>query len=355
VLKSIARTIRRRKLADDEAFAARYPHFVEYIKEASFDQLPGHELGFSVSDKQYFDETRQYVQIPEFLLNRSFLHSVARFETLDRAKTYLRQLNSAREPSDQLLFFSYKSRHLGTPDNDDSFLRLLIVVPGNAETKVPEKWVQFGVTDPRTRTRIRNVSVVSAIPGSDGTFNTYFKDYFRTYRRDGSIRLKGRWELGYGDDNCVRCHKSGVLPVFPEVGSVSANEMQTMTEVNQRLLTYGSPRFDKYLDPGKFGPGLGSAEREARDKRFGEGFSETDLGRAMSCATCHQGGRLGALNWPVDPVVIKSYLKQGQMPFGRKLDASRRDDLHQRLIDEYFAIDEANPGTLKMWLLGKLR
>jgi hypothetical protein len=354
VLKSIARTIRRRKLADDDAFVARYPHFVEYIREASFDQLPGHELGFSVSDKQYFDETRQYVQIPAFLLNRGFLRSVARFETLDRAKSYLRQLNSAREPSDQLLFFSYKSRHLGTPDNDDSFIRLLIVVPGNAETKVPEKWVQFGVTDPRARTRIRNVSVVSAIAGSDGTFNTYFKDYFRTYRRDGLISLRGRWELGYGDDNCVRCHKSGVLPIFPEADSVSANEMQTMTEVNQRLLTYGSPRFDKYLDPGKFGPGLGSAEREARDKRFGEGFSETDLGRAMSCATCHQGGQLGALNWPVDPVVIKSYLKQGQMPFGRKLDASRRDELHQRLIEEYFATGEANPGTLKMWLLGKV-
>ena len=355
VLKSIARTIRQRKLADDEAFVGRYPHLVEYIKEASFDQLPGHELGFSVTDKQYFDETRQYVQIPEFLLNRSFLHSVTRFETLDRAKTYLRQLNSAREPSDQLLFFSYKSRHLGTPDNDDSFIRLLIVVPGNAETKVPEKWVQFGVTDPRTRTRIRNVSVVSAISNSDGTFNTYFKDYFRTYRRDGSISLKGRWELGYGDDNCVRCHKSGVLPIFPEVGSVSENEMQTMTEVNQRLLTYGSPRFDKYLDPGKFGPGLGSAERAARDKRFGEGFSETDLGRAMSCTSCHQHEKLGALNWPVDPLVIKSYLKQGQMPFGRKLDASRRNELHQRLIQEYFATDEANPGTLKAWLLGKPR
>jgi hypothetical protein len=75
----------------------------------------------------------------------------------------------------------------------------------------------------------------------------------------------------------------------------------------------------------------------------------------MSCATCHQGGRLGALNWPVDPVVIKSYLKQGQMPFGRKLDPSRRDELHQRLIEEYFATDEPNPGTLKTWLLGKLR
>jgi len=43
------------------------------------------------------------------------------------------------------------------------------------------------------------------------------------------------------------------------------------------------------------------------------------------------------------------------MPFGRKLDASRRNELHQRLIQEYFATDEANPGTLKAWLLGKPR
>jgi hypothetical protein len=354
VLKSILRTIRQRKLADDEAFVSRYRHFVEYIQAASLDQLSGHELGFSVSDKQYFEETRRYVQIPQFLMNPRFLGSVARFETLERAKSFLRQLNSAREPSDQLLFFSYTSRHLGTPDNDDSFIRLLIIVPGNAQTREPEKWVQFGVTDPKARTRVRNISVVSALPASDGTFTTYFKDYFRTYRRDGSIGIKGRWELGYGDDNCVRCHKSGVLPIFPEAGSVSPSEMETVAAVNQRLLTYGSPRFDRYLDESKFGPGLGSAGRVARDKRFGEGFSETDLGRAMACATCHQHEQLGALNWPVDRVVIKSYVKQGQMPFGRKLDVSRRDDLYRKLIEEYFATDEANPGTLKAWLLGKL-
>ena len=355
VLRWIARTIKESKLSEDEGFASRYREFVEYIQAASLDQQPTHQLGFIVPDREYFDETRQYVQIPEFLMTQSFLRSVSRYETLDRAKAFLLQLNSAREPSDQLLFFSYESRHLGTPDNDDSYLRLLIVVPGNASAGVPEKWVQFGVTDPKERTRVRNVSVVSAMVGSDGTFNTYFKDFFRTYRRDGSISLKGRWELGYGDDNCARCHKSGILPIFPEEGSVSPSEQQALLAVNKRFLTYGSPRFDKFLDERKFGPGLSSASRQDRNQRFGEGFSGSALGQAMTCAACHKPERLGALNWPMDPVVIGSYVQGGQMPFGYKLKASERDELYSKLIQEYFATDEANPGILKSWLLGRRR
>lgn len=355
VLTSISSAIRLGKLSEDEGFVGRYREFVEYTQAASLDQLPGHELGFIVPDRQYFAETRQYVEIPEFLMAQTFLRSVSRSETLDRAKAFLRQLNKERGPSDQLIFFSYLSRHLGTPDNDDSYKRLLIVVPGNSKTGVPEKWVQFGVTDPGTRTRIRNVSVVSAILGSDGTFNSYFKDYFRTYRRDGTISLKGRWELGYGDDNCARCHKSGILPIFPEEGSVSPSEQQAVTEVNQRFMSYGSPRFDKYLDESKFGPGLSSARLEQRNQRFGEGFGESVVGRAMSCAACHHRERLGALNWPMDQVVISSYIKGGHMPMGFNLKEPEREELYEKLIQEYFATDDSNPGILKSWLLGKLR
>jgi hypothetical protein len=353
VLDSIATTIRRRKLFEDEGFAGRYREFLEYIQAASLDGQPGHDLGFIVPDRQYFAETRQYVQIPEFLMAQSFLKYVSRYETLDRAKAFLRQLNSTRQPSDQLLFFSYRSQHLGAPDNEDSYWRLLIVVPGKPDAGVPEKWVQFGVTDPGARTRVRNVSVVSAISQPDGTFNTYFKDSYRTYRRDGSISIKGRWELGHGDDNCARCHKSGIIPIFPEEGSVSPSEQPAVLAVNQRFLTYGSPRFDKYLDGRRLGPGLGSASREQRNQRFGEGFGGTVVGRAMSCSTCHQHESMAALNWPMDHVVISSYIKGGQMPLGNKLNVSERDELCEKLIDEYFATDDVNPGILKSWLLGR--
>ncbi|MDQ2922473.1 MAG: hypothetical protein M3R52_12790, partial [Acidobacteriota bacterium] len=198
VIKGIADTLRQCKLSEDEGFVKRHRQFVEYINLASVAQLPDHELGFMVSDRQYFAETRQYVQIPEFLLTPTFLRSVSRDETLNRAKLLLQELNSKRDTADQLIFFSYRSQHLGTPDNDDSYKRLLIVVPGNAEKGVPEKWVQFGITDRGARIHVRNLSVVSAMPGPDGSSDFYFKDYYRTYARDGSISVKGRWELGYG-------------------------------------------------------------------------------------------------------------------------------------------------------------
>ena len=43
------------------------------------------------------------------------------------------------------------------------------------------------------------------------------------------------------------------------------------------------------------------------------------------------------------------------MPLGYKLEVSEREVLYQRLIQEYFATDEDNPGILKSWLLRGLR
>ncbi|HKP73117.1 MAG TPA: hypothetical protein VJT82_09290, partial [Pyrinomonadaceae bacterium] len=272
VLDGIAGTLRQCKLSENVGFVSRYREFVEYVETASLAHLPDHELGFVVPDRQYFAETREFVQIPEFLLTPTFLRSVSRAETLDQAKAFLRLLNSKREPAEQLIFFSYKSRHLGTPDNDDSYRRLLIVVPGDASKGVPEKWVQFGVTDPGARVRVRNVSVVSALPAADGTSDVYFKDFYRTFKRDGSISVNGRWELGEGDDNCVQCHKSGILPIFPVAGSVGAGERQALQAVNRRFLAYGAARFGNYLDPTKFGPGLGAASTADRTQRFGAGI-----------------------------------------------------------------------------------
>ena len=353
VLDGITGTMRQCNLSADQNFMTRYRTFVEYVEAASLDRQPDHELGFLVPDKQYFAETRRFVEIPEFLLDQTFLRNVSRFETLGRAKSYLRQLNSTRGTADQLIFFSYKSRHLGTPDNDASFGRLLVVVPGNAERGTPDKWVQFGVPDPGARARVRNVSVVTAVPGADGTFNAYFKDNYRTYRRDGRITLTGRWELGEGDDNCAMCHKSGILPIFPVRASVSLAEQQLVETVNARFRSYGSPRFGGYLDPQKLGPGLSATTSEDRQRRFGARFDGTPAAGAMICSSCHNPERLGALNWPMDKTLIRSFVTGGQMPFGHQLKVMDRRELYARLIQEYFATDKDNPGILKSWLLGK--
>jgi hypothetical protein len=355
VIDGIASEVDKCRLTQDANFGTRYPEFLGYVEMLALARQPDHELGFNVPDRVYFAETRQYVEIPDFLLTPAFLRAVSRYETLPQAKAMLRQLNAGRAPDDQLLFFSYESRHLGTPDNPDSFRRLLIVVPGNAALRIPEKWVQFGVPDPRTRAMVRNVSVVATMPGSQGTTNVYLKDYFRTYRRNGSIAIKGRWELGYGDDNCAQCHKSGVLPIFPEAGSVSREEQAMVATINARFLTYPRPRFDRYLDATKLGPGLGSI-RTNEPSPFAEIGLSSNLGTdGKTCAACHHAEGLGALNWPMDRVLISSFVKGGQMPRGYQLTPAERGRLYQKLIQDYFAIDEANPGILKSWLLGKRR
>lgn len=353
VLGRITNTLERCGLSRDEKFVEQRREFVEYVNAASLDQLPDHELGFVVPDKQYFEETRGLVTIPDFLATRDFLRAVSGYRTLVRAKSYLRRLNDERAPDEKLVFFSYKSRHLGTPDSPESYGRLLIVVPGDAARGVPEKWVQFGVPDAGARAAsVRNVSVVSVKQGDDGTSSVYFKDFYRTFRRDGSITIRGRWELGHGDDNCVQCHKSGVLPIFPVAGSVRADELAAVDEVNARFLTYGPARFDKYLDVMKFGPGLGVPGASGRATAQGEGAT---VARAMNCATCHRRDRLGSLSWPMDKTIVSSFVKGGRMPLGATLTPPERAELYRSLVREYFSTDDTRPGTLKSFLLGKLR
>jgi hypothetical protein len=343
VIDGIISTVTKCGLTKDPNLRDRYPEFLDFVTTLALARRPDHELGFTVTDETYFAETRPYVEIPAFLLTPAFLRAVSRYETLPQAKAMLRQLNATRPPNDQLIFFSYESRHLGTPDNPNSFRRLLIIVPGNTDQRIPEQWVQFGVTDPGARPRVRNVSVVAAVPAPDATTNVYFKDYFRTYDRTGAITIKGRWELGGGDDNCASCHKSGILPIFPVAGSVTRDELPLVERVNERFLNYARPRFDKYLDATKLGPGLGSNALRLSAKQ------------SVECAECHHPNKLGSLNWPMDRTIISSYIKGGQMPFGFELTSIERARLYRRLVQDYFAIDDAKPGILKSWLLGKNR
>src|SRR5256714_205050 len=351
VVGALAHTFQRCRLAGNAELSPRYPEFFDYVKLLSIGGRDDHELGFEVTDKDYFAETSQYTTIPDFLLTPAFLRLVTRFENLPRAKSFLRDLNKGRTPGEQLLFFSYASRHLGTPDNPDSYRRLLIVVPGDRARGAPEKWVQFGIADPRKPRTVRNVSVVAVTRGANDETNVYFKDYYRTYRRNGSISIKGRWELGEGDDPCVTCHKSGVLPIFPVAGTVPGDEKEILEAVNARFRGYGTASFGRYIDRKKFGPGLGTsaATPDSRTPSLPTRF------KTQSCTACHNTNGLGDLNWPMDSTLIRSFVTGGKMPRNANLSPVARTQLYQQLVNEYFAVDETRPGILQAWLLGKMR
>ena len=77
--------------------------------------------------------------------------------------------------------------------------------------------------------------------------------------------------------------------------------------------------------------------------------------QSVQCAECHQANKFGSLNWPMDRTIIRSYVTGGQMPFGFELTTLERTRLYRRLVQDYFAIDNAKPGILKSWLMGKTR
>ena len=82
VLRSIRRTMRQQRIDEDTNFRARYRTFFDFLDVVSLETLPDHELGFAVSDREYFAETRQYVEVPDFLKSQPVLRLVSRAETL---------------------------------------------------------------------------------------------------------------------------------------------------------------------------------------------------------------------------------------------------------------------------------
>ena len=80
-----------------------------------------------------------------------------------------------------------------------------------------------------------------------------------------------------------------------------------------------------------------------------------DISADTACVSCHHANGLGSLNWPMNAKVISSFVKGGQMPFGVELNKRERVRFYNELIQDYFSIDDAHPGILKTWLLGKSR
>src|ERR1041385_6510406 len=73
VVDALAESIQRCRLTNDSQLVAKYPEFFQYVRLLSIAGRNDHELGFEVSDTDYFAETSQYTTIPDFLLPPPFL------------------------------------------------------------------------------------------------------------------------------------------------------------------------------------------------------------------------------------------------------------------------------------------
>jgi hypothetical protein len=330
-----------------------------YVTALSLRTTKQYLSGYRIPDASYHQKADRMTEIPADLQAPALLDNVTKFGGLSRAKRYLDGLNQSRSEDQKLIFFSYTSQHLGTPDNDKAFGRLLVIVPGN-----PEKWVQYGVPA-FPRQPVKNVSVVAVEKRADGTQNVYFKDRALVRNSTGRLVPTGRFELGVGADACMDCHKGGVNPIFPAPGSVSADELPLIDKVNQRFRRYLPPSFDGDYDPGWFGPGVGTSRphtsldvlrqrvRQAL-RKYGEPASIAHVDAVVenvNCARCHQPRFLEPLNAPLNAKLLRSYVLGGKMPPRADLTFPERQALVDVIVDDYFSSGLPENGVLMDWLL----
>jgi hypothetical protein len=333
--------------------AEQLAHLKGFAETRKNEDLPGWQLGFNVPDAQYFRDTGAWTDVPAELQDQTLLQAFSDPARIDEGLKILENLNAALPPEKKMIFFRYTSQHLATPDESQVYGRVLIVVPGD-----PERWVQFGVPEvgkPKTK----NLSVVAVKTDANGDKHVYLKDHYRMVE-GGQIHLRDRFDATHVSDNCTNCHKSGVLPIFPKPGSFSPLDAGKIDAVNKRFKTYLPADFGGYIDLTKLGIGIGPvgpAAEQLRTADFmkicaGSGTSPESVQRiksSMTCAKCHNTDDLGELNYPVNRILLKSFVLGGKMPPKNDLTAPERQGLVNCLEAEYFGVDNASPNVLLNW------
>lgn len=321
------------------------------VKSLSHIGSKKHQFGFNVEDLKYIKDTQKLTSIPRILKNQKFLNALSPPLNLDQAKHYLEITNKKLSQKDRLIYFSYISRHLGTPDNEDAFGRLLIIVPGEIE-----KWVQFGIH--RNNLEVKNVSVISV---NKETHDTYYSDNYRIRNEKNLITFKHRYfynlEKKYDTqiDRCVTCHTTGVIPIIPEKNSVSKKEIPQLIKANNRFLSYMPPKFGGYISELRSGPVLGKIketnQRMTLLRRCAPKVSldiKKKIASSMNCATCHNNKALGSFYFPFKKIMLheaiingnmppaKSYLSRDTVQDTSSLSKFERKTIYECLIEEYF-------------------
>lgn len=351
----MSETIRKYKLNLNPLFKERFANFFKFVEVNKLRRLPGHSLGFTMPDQEYFEKTSELTDLPAALRTTEFLNLASREETLQQAKAYLDRLNDTLPTEKKLLYFSFRSRFLGTPDRRDVTGRLLVHVPAEnlGNNTLAERWIQFGISPKGdTRERVKNVSVIAVVKKDEKIYTPYFKDHFRIYNKNGSIDLRSRYEeSNFFVEACYMCHKMGVAPFFPEQGSVPQEELARVEEANKRIRKYGTADYGDLLDLKSFGPGMGQAMKIEKEKLAEISTHAEKIAKAMNCAGCHSAKALGELRFPIHETMAGKWVKDGKMPPGQNLDDQELKKLHDLLVEEFFRTAKDRPGTLKSWML----
>ena len=219
--------------------------FVTTQRNASYlSNNPQHQFGHQDTDATYLERAADALTLPCLLRSPDFLNAISKPETYRHALEMIREHNEGKAGHDcpaestQWTTLLFRSRFISTPDDANTFGRLLVVAPGGDY----DRWIQFGIWTPEDLASgkplpiIRNVSIVAVARNAGQAGSAQFDaiaDFFRcedaacgqdaklhaTPPCPGAasgIALCSRLAVTKETDNCERCHKMMPNSIHPE-------------------------------------------------------------------------------------------------------------------------------------------
>jgi hypothetical protein len=377
--------------ADSKPIGQEMSHFAAFVRAQHWmAQTNGgaftNDLGYEITDAQYWSYAKRSVQFPPLLSSQEFLRDLSRPATYKAAVDLIEAANSTLPDDRKWVVLPFLSQFIKSADRS-TYGRLLVFVPNEPVTDgVVDRWIQFAIAVPEGNAApdIQSVSMVaiSRASADSGVSKSYLMDFLRiSDSASNSIKIVPTPLFRNNpSNNCYDCHKAAVIPIRPEceysfddLGNL-VPKMSGVGEIpemlNHRISGYG-PIDLGVQDAGAYGPSLGPAADRSDDSiRKASGMdltaeSAAHVRAAMRCASCHDS--FAKLNYPLalrtsrdvkgfksNRGLGQSFVEKGWMPPGNTLTDQERRVLWLALTKEYYDPAQKS-GIFIDWLRGQTR
>ncbi len=344
-------------------------------------------LGLTITDREYIESTASVLEFPDLLKSQSFQWLLSDPKTYKMALEMIEAQNEVLPENQKWLAYFFRTQFILSVDQR-TYGRLLVIVPGHqtSEGMILDRWIQFAVATPdqSPKTPICSVSEIVVLRNTSrpGVSKAYMADFMR--ERDcvsNEVRLTPNAFLSPSpSSNCYDCHKSAVLPIYPEqvyqfsakgdLTEKSGAQSELTATVHSFISRYGKTDFGP-IDVAAYGPCIGPSHRNRSDSFIVEATKAEPIDRSsypairenMDCAKCHDG--FAKINYQVavrsdrdakafknQIGLVRAFIEKGFMPPNNTLTAAERRALWRCLSKEYFDPDSGT-GILIDWLKGK--
>ncbi len=360
----------------------RFTSSLDRLNRQSSDSFQSNALGMDISDPEYFAEAGPYVQFPPLLKSQAFLKAMSDPATYRKATDMIAEENLRLPTSRRWVVFPFRAQFIPSVDGS-TYGRMLVLVPNELlpDGRILDRWLMFAIATPDmvTPPDIRSVSLIATVrdPKKPGVSDGYFADYMRNPDSNSSdITLDPTFTVRPSPSKtCYDCHKTAVLPIHPKYGLKFTEDARIVRDnlasaiplrVDEKIALYGKTNF-RHLEPDSFGPPIGQSGRVRTDRFFADSTnvpsdSFPKLRAAMNCTSCHDGW-FSVNSWLAlrsdqeersfesKQGLLQTYIEQGLMPPGNRLNPDERHALWQALTKEYCDL-KTGKGTFVDWLRG---